>query len=393
MKYITRTILALSAVSMFTDIASEMLYPIMPMFLQSIGFSVVLIGVLEGFAEAVAGFSKGYFGNLSDAVGRRVPFVRIGYALSAISKPMMALLAQPLWIFAARTFDRLGKGVRTGARDALLSDETTNEFKGRVFGFHRAFDTLGAAIGPLFALLFLALSPGNYKLLFLIAFIPGALAVGMTFTLKERRWLQLPVNSTAKFFGFVSYWKHSTRAYRYLVAGLLLFALINSSDLFLLLMLKHQGATDSQVILTYVLYNLVYALASFPAGVVADRIGLRATLAGGLVMFALVYGLIGFTTTLPQMAGIFALYGIYAANTEGISKAWITNLVPAGETATAIGLFTGFQSICALIASSIAGLIWNIAGPMVLFGFSSAGALLCALYIAFIVPRAQVTTQ
>ncbi|HXU26934.1 MAG TPA: MFS transporter, partial [Bacteroidia bacterium] len=154
MKIITRNILIISFVSLFTDVASEMLYPVMPIYLKTIGFSILLIGVLEGVAEATAGLSKGYFGNLSDNKGKRLPFVQIGYALSAISKPMMALFVYPLWVFGARSIDRLGKGVRTGARDALLSDEATPETKGTIFGFHRSMDTLGAVLGPLLALVY-----------------------------------------------------------------------------------------------------------------------------------------------------------------------------------------------------------------------------------------------
>ena len=153
--FITKTIILVSFVSLFTDIASEMLYPVMPVFLKSIGFSVLLIGVLEGVAEATAGLSKGYFGNLSDNLGRRVSFIQWGYLLSAISKPMMALFTFPIWIFSARTIDRLGKGIRNSARDALLSDESKPETKGKVFGFHRGMDTLGAAIGPILALIYL----------------------------------------------------------------------------------------------------------------------------------------------------------------------------------------------------------------------------------------------
>src|SRR6187455_2659971 len=155
MRVITRTIWILSLVSLFTDIASEMLYPVMPIYLKSIGFSIVLIGILEGVAEAIAGFSKGYFGKLSDNSGKRVPFVQIGYALSALSKPMMAFFIYPVWIFFARTIDRLGKGIRTGARDAILSDEATPSTKGKVFGFHRSMDTMGAVMGPSLALVYL----------------------------------------------------------------------------------------------------------------------------------------------------------------------------------------------------------------------------------------------
>jgi hypothetical protein len=152
LKYITRTVWILSIVSLLTDTASEMLYPIMPLYLKTIGFSIVLIGILEGVAEATAGLSKGYFGKLSDISGKRVPFVQIGYAFSAISKPMMAVFIYPLWIFFARTIDRFGKGIRTGARDAILSDEATPQTKGKVFGFHRSMDTFGAVLGPALAL-------------------------------------------------------------------------------------------------------------------------------------------------------------------------------------------------------------------------------------------------
>ncbi len=151
-RIITKSVWVLSLVSLFTDISSEMLYPIMPLYLKSIGFSIVLIGVLEGFAEAIAGFSKGYFDKLSDVKGKRLPFVQLGYLLSALSKPMMAVFTLPLWVFSSRAVDRFGKGIRTGARDALLSDEATSATKGTVFGFHRSMDTLGAAIGPLIAL-------------------------------------------------------------------------------------------------------------------------------------------------------------------------------------------------------------------------------------------------
>ena len=187
MKYITKTVWTLSLVSLFTDTASEMLYPIMPVYLKTIGFSIVLIGILEGVAEASAGLSKGYFGKLSDNSGKRVPFVQIGYMFSAISKPMMALFIYPFWIFFARTVDRFGKGIRTGARDAILSDEATPSTKGKVFGFHRSMDTLGAVLGPTVALLYLYFNPQQYKQLFYLAFIPGLFAVAASFFLKEKK--------------------------------------------------------------------------------------------------------------------------------------------------------------------------------------------------------------
>jgi MFS family permease len=379
-KIITRTIWLLSLVSLFTDIASEMLYPVMPMYLTSIGFSVVLIGLLEGFAEATAGLSKGYFGHLSDNLGKRKPFVQFGYSISAISKPMMAVMTYPLWIFSARTLDRLGKGIRTGARDSMLSAETTPEYKGRVFGFHRAFDTLGAALGPLAALVFLVYYPAQYKILFLLAFIPGVFAIALTFFMKEK--IENPTSvSRPGFFTFLKYWKTAPRQFKLLVGGLLFFTLVNSSDILLLLMMRHQGATDQQVIGIYIFYNLIYALMSYPMGAFGDKIGLRITFIIGLGLFALVYGGIIFAASVPVFLVLFSIYGIYAAGTEGISKAWISNMVPKGELATAIGFYTGMQSVCTLAASSLAGWLWYVFSPAVTFGVSAIGALLTILYL------------
>ncbi len=214
MKYITRTVWILSLVSLFTDMASEMLYPVLPLYLKSIGFSVVLIGVLEGLAEATAGLSKGYFGKLSDSTGRRVPFVRLGYAFSAVSKPLMAVFNFPLWIFFARTLDRFGKGIRTGARDALLSDEATPQTKGKVFGFHRSMDTFGAVLGPLFALVYLFFYPQDYKTLFFIAFLPGIMAVAASFFLKEKKANAEKTSRRQSFFSFLKYWRTSPLAYQ-----------------------------------------------------------------------------------------------------------------------------------------------------------------------------------
>ena len=186
MKAINRTVWILSFVSLFADIASEMLYPVIPVYLKEIGFSVLLIGILEGVAGFTAGLSKGYFGKLSDEKGIRLPFIKWGYFLSAVSKPMMGVFAFPIWIFFARTIDRLGKGLRTAARDALLSQNASKETKARVFGFHRSMDTLGAAIGPAIALILLVFYPGQYVLIFFIAFVPGLISVALIFFLKEK---------------------------------------------------------------------------------------------------------------------------------------------------------------------------------------------------------------
>jgi MFS family permease len=378
---ISRTVWILSLVSLFTDTASEMLYPVMPIFLKSIGFSVLLIGILEGLAEATAGFSKGYFGKMSDLSGKRLPFVQLGYSLSALSKPMMVLLSYPLWIFFARSIDRLGKGIRTGARDAILSEEATPESKARIFGFHRSMDTFGAVMGPLFALLYLYFYPADYYNLFLIAFIPGLLAIGATFLLKEKR-ISEPQTAKLHFFSFLGYWKVAGKDYRRLIIGLLIFALFNSSDVFLLLKAKEAGLDDTQVITVYIFYNLIFALFAYPIGILADKAGIKKTLISGMMLFAVVYAGISFASETYQFYLLFFIYALYAAATEGVSKAWITNISDKKDKATAIGFYSSFQSIAALLASSFCGLLWFYGGSTLAFLITSVAAIISAIYLS-----------
>ncbi|MCL9808935.1 MFS transporter [Flavobacterium sp. HXWNR70] len=365
----------------------------MPIYLKTIGFSVVLIGILEGVAEATAGLSKGYFGKLSDTSGRRVPFVQIGYAFSTISKPMMAIFIYPLWVFFARTIDRFGKGIRTGARDAILSDEATPQTKGKIFGFHRSMDTLGAAIGPLLALIYLYYNPNDYKTLFYIAFIPGLFAVLASFFLKEKNHTTDRPKTTVSFFSFLQYWKESPTTYKKLVVGLLIFTLFNSSDVFLLLKVKEAGLDDTAVIGVYIFYNLIYALFAFPIGIMADNIGLKTIFVSGLVLFATVYFGMAINTNIYFFFGLFFLYGIYAAATEGISKAWISNITDKKDTATAIGTFSGLQSICTMLASSLTGLIWFQFGATIAFTLTATITLIVFAYFLTIPKPINGTTE
>ena len=379
MRIITRTVLILSFVSLFADVASEMLYPIIPVYLKDIGFSVFWIGILEGFVNFAAGISKGYFGKLSDEKGIRLPFIKSGYLFSAISKPMMAMFVYPLWIFFARTLDRFGKGIRTAPRDALLSQQATKETKATVFGFHRAMDTAGAAIGPIIALVFLYFFPKNYSSLFYFAFIPGIVAVLLIFLLKEKKE---PVSTLSKgnFFSFFKYWNVASAEYKKLVVGLLLFALFNSSDVFLLLITKEVTGSDTTTIAAYIFYNLIYAAASFPFGKLADKFGIKNVFILGLLMFAIVYGGFAFHPSVIVIFILFLIYGIYAAATEGVVKAWITNIAHDTNTATAVGFYTSCQSICSLLASIIAGFIWSSLGSSFTFGATAFIAFSVIIY-------------
>ena len=353
----------------------------MPIYLKEIGFSILLIGVLEGIAEATAGLSKGYFGNRSDISQKRVPFVQIGYLLSAVSKPMMAIFTFPIWIFFSRTIDRFGKGIRTGARDAILSDEATPQTKGKVFGFHRSMDTLGAVLGPAIALLYLYFFPKNYRTLFLIAFIPGIFAVLSTFYLKEKVKVTEEAKVRISFFSFLKYWKKSPVEYKRLVTGLLIFTLFNSSDVFLLLKAKQSGLADTYVIGIYIFYNLIYAISAFPIGIIADKLGLKTIFIGGLSIFAVVYFGMALNNNLTIYIILFALYGVYAAATEGISKAWVTNISDKKDTATAIGTLTGLQSICTMLASLITGFIWMEFGAAIALITVSVATVIAIIYM------------
>ena len=381
--YLTRAVWLLSLISLFTDLASEMLYPVMPLYLQSIGFSVFFIGLLEGVAEAVAGLSKGYFGQWSDRLGRRVPFVQWGYGLSAVSKPLLAVLATPAWVLLARTLDRQGKGLRTGARDALLADETTSATRGRVFGFHRSMDTLGAVLGPLAALAWLAAHPGQFRPLFLWAFGPGVVAVGVALLLRERRAVPSG-RPVVPFWAAFRYWGQASPAYRRVVGGLLAFALVNSSDAFLLLLARQRGVPAPGVLGLYILYNVVYVLSAWPLGHLADRLGPRRLLVAGLGIFALVYGGMALAHEIRTFALLFVLYGVYAAATEGVAKAWVSTLAARADVGAALGTLGGLGSLAALLASAGAGLLWQVAGPGWAFGLAAAGALAVAGYLALV---------
>jgi MFS family permease len=381
-KIINRTILILSLVSLFADVASEMLYPVIPVYLNEIGFSVLLIGILEGVVNFTAGLSKGYFAKLSDEQGLRLPYIKWGYFLSAASKPMMALFISPFWILFVRMQDRLGKGLRTGARDALLSQNATRQTKARVFGFHRSMDTIGAAIGPALALIFLLIYPKHYKEIFFIAFIPGLISVLLIFLLKEKKQ---PVSTLGKgnFFSFFKYWKIAPADYKKLVTGLLFLALFNSADIFLILKTKELTGSDELAIGAYIVYNLIFAMAAYPFGMLADRIGIRKVFLGGLFLFIIVYLLMGITSNIFLIFSAFILYGIYAAATEGITKAWITNMAHTSNTATAIGFYTSCESICTLFASILAGFLWTEFNSSLTFFVTAAAAIIVFLYFIF----------
>lgn len=391
---ITRNIRYLAYVSLFMDMASEMLYPVMPVYLKEIGFSVLAIGVLEGIADAVAGLSKGFFGQWSDKAGRRLPFVSAGYFLSALCKPLLVLFQSAWWVLLVRSSDRMGKGMRTAPRDALLADECLPENRATVFGYHRSMDTIGAVIGPLIALVYLWFYPNSYLWLFVFAAVPGFLSVVLTRFIKEKTHSK-PEYKAGKpgLFQFFSYYKTATASYQKVVLVLLVFALINSSDILLLLRMKEAGYHDTQVIGMYIFYNLIFAIFSYPLGKIADKIGAGNLLALGMLVFAIVYFFTAFASQFWVFIALFFLYGIFAAGTEGVGKALLSKLCPASETGTAIGSFTALQSICAMFASSLTGAIWWKFGHVYAFVLSAAVAVICSVWLLSVVRKNKLSFQ
>ena len=254
-------------------------------------------------------FFKGYFGNFSDKIGRRSIFVVLGYGLSALAKPLPGIFPNISAVVISRTADRTGKGMRTAPRDALLGSYSDNNNSGAIFGFHRGMDTLGAAIGPLAAILLLYLFPGNFQLIFLVAFVPSLFAVFFTFLVKDRK---IPASKRAKG-SYAEFWRSAPKQYKTLLLLITIFSFVNSSDVFLIL--KSKAITDSSIlaIFGYVFYNLIYAGASYPFGRLSDRFGKNMIYGGGLFIFSLVYFGFALLNETIFIWILFALYGLYSA--------------------------------------------------------------------------------
>lgn len=361
----------LGLVSLLADLGSEIAYPIFPLFLTTVlGAPVALLGLIEGIAEATASLTKYPFGQATDRWGRRKPFVLGGYSLGAAGKLIIALAGGWPLALAGRFTDRLGKGMRTAPRDDLIAAGTEPGQQGLAFGLHRSMDTLGAVLGPLVAL---ALVEADVPLrwIFAIAVVPGLFSVAaVVFLVKERR--EAPRRSAFRLS------LPSSPAFRWLLAGSLVFAVGNSSDVFLLLKAQDEGMGTAAVILLYVLYNVVYAAGSLPLGGLSDRVGQYPVVIGGLLVFAAVYAGFAAAGSSWTLAALFAAYGLYIAATEGTSKALIGRAVPTGERASALGLHATTTGLATFAASTIGGLLWSMWGSWATFAYGAAAAVAAA---------------
>lgn len=367
-------------VSLLTDASSEMIVPILPLFLTTVlGVGAGSIGIIEGIAESTASVLKLFSGWLSDRLGRRKPLMVLGYGLSNLTKPVLAVSGTWGQVLAIRFADKVGKGLRGAPRDALIANATTQSQRGKAFGFHRAMDTLGAAVGPLLAFAVLSVHRQDYRLIFWISAIPGFLAVVILFVfLRERRPTVATQSAVAapKFGVALLGWRFLA-----FCAIASLFALGNSSDAFLILRAQNVGMATNLIPLAYFLFNAVYSLAAMPAGILSDRVGRRVVMVIGYLIFAIIYLGFGFARNSGVIWGLFIAYGLYYALTEGIQKAHVSDLVPAHLRGMAIGTFSAMTGLAALPASVMAGVLWQWIGPQATFTVSSALAGAAAILL------------
>lgn len=376
---ISGNVLILGLVSFLTDVSSEMIYPLLPLFLTAVlGAGPALLGAIEGVAESTAALLKLVSGIWSDRVRRRKPLVLAGYGISALARPLVALATGPLAVLVIRFADRIGKGIRTSPRDALIADSVDPDLRGRAFGFHRAMDHAGALVGPLVAAALLATWVDDLRIVFALAAIPGALAV-LLIALKVREAAARELAPSAAAGGFTTLLPRG-KLRRYLLI-LFLFTLGNSTDAFLLLRAGELGVRAAHIPLLWAFFHVVKMASVFPFGALSDRLGRRGMILAGWGVYALAY--LGFARAQNewQIWALFAFYGLFYGLTEGTEKALLVDLADPAERGAAFGWYNFAIGIGALPASLIFGVIWQWAGAPAAFGFGAGLAALAAVLL------------
>jgi MFS family permease len=354
-----------------------MVYPLLPVFLTTkLGATPLIVGTIEGIAESLASLLKVFSGYFSDKMERRKPFAIMGYSFSTIGKVLLYLATSWPFVLAGRVADRLGKGVRTAPRDALIAESAPPDARGRAFGLHRAMDTLGAAIGVVLAYYFLTRHPGNYYSVFLYSLIPAVLGVAALFLVKEK---VTQVKNASKKLSLN--WNALDKRLKSFLILMFIFTLGNSSNQFLLLKAQNVGFDAKTVLLLYLLYNVIYDIFSYPAGLISDRIGRKKMLVAGYLVYGLVYFGFGLARTPAAIWVLFGVYGLYIAFTEGVEKAFVTDIAPENLRGTLIGLHATLVGIGLLPASILAGALWNMFGAAAPFYFGGFMGILAAIGI------------
>jgi MFS family permease len=373
---IPKNVLLLGVVSFLTDASSDMIYPLLPLFLSDVlGSSMLLIGLIEGVAESTAGLLKIFSGWFSDRLGKRKVLIVLGYGASSVGKPILSLVTAGWQVLFLRFADRFGKGMRTPPRDALIGDSAPQERRGLAYGFHRAMDSAGAVLGPLLAFLLLPLVNESYRALFLIASVPAFLAVlVLILFVKEKE------RFTAKITGLTRpKLSHLGPKFRIFIVGVTLFSLGNSSDAFLFLRAKGLNVELVHIPILWLILHLVYTLVSSPAGALSDRIGRKNLIVLGLFIYALTYLGFAFATRSVHVWILFGMYGLYYGLANGTMRALVADLAGEERRASAFGIYHGAVGLTALPASLLFGWIWQSVGISAAFGIGAALAFVAGL--------------
>jgi len=379
---LSRSTFLLALSSFFADISTEMLYPILPLFLtQTLGASVSRVGVIEGLAPAIQNVVQGLSGWLSDKLQRRKQIALIGYSIAAVSKPLTALATSWTGVLGARSLDRFGAGTRSAPRDALVAGSVADADRGKAFGLEGFGDNLGACLGPLLAVALLALFGASLRAIFVVAFVPGALAAVMVVFVRERRSVAV---STVKLDRDVA---RLPRDYRKALAAIAIFGVGNSSNSFLVLRTRALGASVTTTIVIYAAFNFVAALSSYPAGHLSDSLGRKGALVLCLVLFCVAYGGIALTSNLALLSVLFAVYGLEQGAFRSVGKALATDLAPEGLRATAVGWYTATLGVTGLVASVVGGELWTRFGASATFALGATSALAGSVAVVLLVPR------
>ena len=381
---LTKNIFTLGIVSFLTDVSSEMIYPLLPIFLTTVlGSSIAFVGLIEGIAESTASLLKFFSGWLSDRLKKRKILTLWGYFLSSLTRPLIAISTSSWQVLLIRFTDRAGKGIRTAPRDALIADSVSMECRGKAFGFHRSLDHLGAVIGPLLASLFLV-KGASFRLVFFLAFIPSLLSVlVLAIFVEEKKGDYNPLPSSTD-----SHSHALSRKFPYFLVIIAIFSLGNSSDAFLILRAKECGISLALIPILWVFLHVIKTLSSFPGGIFSDRFGRGKVIILGWLIYALVYFEMGRVSTPQAIWLLFGIYGLYFGLTEGVEKALVADLVKGETRGTAYGIYNAVIGIAALPASLVMGWLWQTFGAHVAFSFGGGLAMLAAILL-FILMRGK----
>jgi MFS family permease len=369
-------------VSFFMDVSSEMIYPLVPLFLTSVlGVNMSMIGLIEGIAESTASLLKVFSGWFSDRTCQRKKLMLAGYGISTLSRPIMAMAGTWQQVLSARVTDRLGKGIRSAPRDTIIAESTEPSHLGRAFSFHRAMDTLGAVVGPAITFALLGIFSNDYRAIFWLSMVPGVIAVSLIFFfIEEKKRQPVPRQERPRLS-----LKHFDWKVRFFIVIATLFALGNSSDAFLILRAEQVGVPVVMIPVVYLVFNLIYSLTAIPAGMAADRFGRKRIILLGFLLFAGLYYGFAVAKEASTIWLLFGLYGLFMGMTEGVQKAFLATIIPPDFKATAFGVYAAAVGLAMLPASLIAGWLWGHVAPSAPFYFGAVMAGVSAILFAVLI--------